>query len=674
MINYIKNNLLEEADRWVLWIPVFYGVGIGIYFGLFNEPSWYVCGGAIFSAAVLLGVCWRNLALRLLFIALLISALGFLTAKINGVEAASKVIEKLDDPVTISGNVESITEAKGFPVLTLTNLRIDEIDQAHLPDSVHLYVRTKFKEPVKPGDRIITDAKLYPPGRPALPGGYDFAKFAYFDGVGADGFAVRRIIKLKKGGEEDWLGNLRFEISNRIRAAVPGDDGAMNDAIITGDRSRISAEGYDNMRHSGLAHLIAVSGINLVLAAGTVFFSVRLLLSFFPRFSEVYSSKKLAAFFALLSSTAYVEISGMQVPAVRSYIMIVIVMLGIMFSRQASPIRGVGVSALLVLMFYPQSLLGPSFQLTYAATVALISIFEMFKKKYDEEEFDDRGKIGWRHNLWRKIWVYPATVLGSSFIGGMATAPYSAFTFNQFVNYGLLANLGAIPLTSVIIMPFAVLGMVLMPLHLEAIGLVPMGWGNHGVFWIADKVAHMSGSYVHVPQISTWGLCLITLGGLWFLLWQRRWRWFGFVIIAIGVSSMAFAKVPDIIIVESGKTFAIKGEDGKLYLSNLRNSFASRSWLQTFAQGDRLKLVKVDSYLVKGYTLSFSCPDTPQTDGQEFWIASGNKGICVSAEDLKNKGTHSIYLNDGKIVVETVEARRGKRLWTSNQMDMTDEE
>lgn len=656
----IKQNLSAERERWLLWLPVFFGLGIGTYFSLPFEPSLY-------SALIILLFLpplfiWRRNFIPVLLFTI---AAGFAVARINAEISGAPTINKLDHPVTLSGNIVEISASNGFPVLILEKLRIDEVDNNHIPQELRLSVRTKFKEEVRPGDRIITDAILNPPGRPTYPGGFDFARNSYFSGMGANGFAVKQIVKLKQGEEKSYLENLRYNISNRIRAAVPGDSGAMTDAIVTGDRSRISKQAYDDMRNSGLVHLIAISGINFALAAGIMFFGVRLLLSLFPRLGERYQSKKIAAITAIIGQTFYLLICGMPVSAVRSYIMVFLVLLAVIFDRAATPMRSVAFSALIILAFAPETMLGPGFQMSYAATIALISVYEIFARRNErkeEEMFTDSGKLPWHKRFVNKLWLYPLSVIASSLIAGLATAPYSAYHFNQFVNYGLAANLTAIPITSFIVMPFLVLGLALMPFGLESLGLVPAGMGNGWILDIAHHIASLPNSAMSVPQIATWGLVLATLGGLWFLIWQVRWRYYGIILVLIGIFvSPISVKKPDIMISENGKLFAINYRD-KLYFSNGRQSFASKSWMKLFAQNEQLKLPKQDIYDLGEHKLVLNNGKCAFEVGE----------VCISKEDLMRKGAHNIYLNPDKITVETVEERRGDRLWTKSSIPEDD--
>lgn len=666
VINNIKNNLLEESIRWVLWLPVFYGAGIGIYFGIYNEPPLWFAFGLVAASALLLIILYRHFLGRSVAIILLTMALGFTVAKINTLLADAPIIAKVEHPLKISGNIEEISSSKGYPVLYLGNLRIDELGKV-VPEEVKITVRTKFKEEVIPGDRVLINAILVPPPRPALPGGYDFAKFAYFSGEGATGFAVSKVTKLKEGAETNFIEQLRYNISKKMLAALPGDQGALVDAITTGNRSHLSEDAHNNLRKSGLAHLLAIAGMHQALAGGFIFLLARFVMSFFSRFSELYPTKKIAAVFAILCNFVYLMISGMPYSAIRAFIMFTFFMFGVIMDRPALSIKSLSFAAIVILTFSPDAMLGPSFQMSFAAVLALISVYELISKravaKYEEnEEKGVYNKQEWHHHLRRKVYHHITGITLTSLIAGLATAPYSIFHFNQFVNYGILGNLLVMPITAFIVMPFIVLSMFLMPLGLYEWPLQIAGWGIGLILQIGEWVSSLPHSTFHLTQMPLWGLLIVTFGGLWALIWQGRWRYWGLVLILAGMLTPLTVKMPDIIINENGKFFAINYQ-GNLYFSKSRQNFATKTWLQFFAQDEKLDLPPQDVYDLAGTSFAFGCAKADIVVDTEETGCAG-KLLTISRKQLLERGTHNIYLSNGKIVVETVEDRRGNRPWT----------
>ena len=662
--NYCKNSLLEDADRWVLWIPVFFGLGVGVYFILPTEPSLYAAGGLVSGACGLFILSRRKqFAIKALSVIFLIFALGFLAAKIRTETSGTAVVEYSNKPITLSGNIEDINYSGSYPSITLRNLRIDEFTPEQIPKYIRLNVRTKIKGDIKTGDRIITDAILLPPARPVIAGGYDFSKAAYYDQVGANGYAIKTVVRLKTGHEPSFVDNLRTIISDKIMGDIEGEKGAIANALITGERSFITQKTNDEFRRSGLAHLLAVSGMNLAMAGGIIFFSVRFLLSLFGGFAERYPIKKIAAIMAILGNVFYLMVSGMTPSAERAFIMVSLVMIGIVFDRSASPMRSIAFSALIILAVTPETLFMPGFQMSFAAALALISSYELLAKKSKlfRENDDEPERERWFRKSWNKIWLYPATLMLTSFIAGMATAPFAAYHFNQFVNYGLLANLLAIPLTSVIIMPATVLGMVLMPLGLEKPVFYLMGFGVDWIMQIAEWVASFKGAAVVVPHIPPYGLLLISAGGLWLFLWQKNWRYFGLMLALAGVLAPYFVTKPDLIINETGSLFAIN-RSGKLYLSNKRSSFASKSWLNYFGQSETLRLPYEEVYQIKGVTFSADCGKADIVLDKKGDGCFGDK-LTLTKKELLENGSYSFYIEDNNYKIQTVKAVQGDRGW-----------
>jgi competence protein ComEC len=404
-----------------------------------------------------------------------------------------------------------------------------------------------------------------------------------------------------------------------------------------------------------------------------LFFAVRFLLSLIPHFAEARPIKKYAAIIAIIANFGYLLISGSTVSAQRAFVMVSLIMLGVVMDRAVTPMRSVAFAAFVILLVEPESLFSAGFQMSFAAVIALISVYELaMKKLFAHQEDDCREGQRWYAKLHNKIWLYPVSIMFTSLIAGLATAPFAAYHFNQVSNYhGVLANLLAVPIVSFWVTPFSIIAMLLMPFGLHWVGLVPMSYGVEVIIWISAQVSAIQSSSKMVPQMPNWGLICIIMGALWFLLWSRNWRYLGLAGIVAGVLSFQFVKLPDIIINENGKLYAVN-YDGKLYLPYFRKSFASKSWLEEFGQKEMLRLPKQENYEVKGFVFGFNCDSSSRASAggvaiQSFWIASSQaprNDECITLDQLKEKGTHNIYLNNGEIVVKTVEENKLPRIWT----------
>jgi competence protein ComEC len=292
-----------------------------------------------------------------------------------------------------------------------------------------------------------------------------------------------------------------------------------------------------------------------------------------------YPIKKWAAAAAFVGAFAYLLISGASVPALRSFCMVGIVLLAVMIDRSALSMRTIAWAAVAVLLVQPESITGPSFQMSFAAVCALIATYETLQRRFGE----------WRRDagILRRVALYLAATLLTTTVATLATAPYSVFHFNRLALFGLAANLIAIPLTSIWVMPWALVAFLLMPFGLEHLALAPMEWGTEGVIRIAATVADWPGAVILLPAMPSIALALISGGLVWLCLWRRRWRAAGLAAIVAGVAAMPLARLPDLLVDEEGKVFALRNADGDLALTTKRAAkFESGIWLRRNAQDE----------------------------------------------------------------------------------------
>ena len=337
------------------------------------------------------------------------------------------------------------------------------------------------------GAYVTLKARLNPPLAPLRPGGYDFARDLWFRGIGAIGFALGEIKAAEPPRPQGaWLryaatiDGMRDAIDRRIRAAVPGDAGSIASALITGKRDAISAPVNEAMYVSSLAHVLSISGYHMAVVAGVVFFVVRGLLALVPALALGCPIKKWAALAALLAATFYLLLSGAEVATQRSYLMIAIVLGGVLVDRTALTLRTIAVAAILVLMLAPESVVHPSFQMSFAATLALIAAYE---RGLPWPAANADTSFGARMALWggREI----AALLFASLIAGLATTPYAAYHFHRAAPYGVLANLLAMPVISAFVMPAGMIALVAMPFGFDAPIWRLMG---NGIDWMLSLI------------------------------------------------------------------------------------------------------------------------------------------------------------------------------------------
>ncbi len=560
--------LEREADRWFVWIPVLFAGGILAYFALQNEPDPRVALALVIGA---LGLC---LAFRTAPLGLAIGgasvafALGFADAKLRTETARAPVLSHELRYVPVTGFIEDHElRDKGRARLTLRVTALGDLQQADLPYRVRVTLPAKGNAIDKTGALVRLKATLQPPPEPVEPGGFDFARQAWFARLGGTGYATSKIELVGDAPPPPWdiaawaaVDHMRVAINTRIRAALSGETGEIAVALITGEQGGISEEVKQAMRDSGLAHILSISGLHMVIMAGTVFWVVRALLALWPRLSLNYPIKKWAAAAALAAASFYLALSGAAVPTVRSWIMMSIVLIAMMLDRPALTMRNVALAALLILVVAPQSLFDPSFEMSFAAVVALVALFEWLATR-------ERAGLADVSPVWRALhrgWGLVAGAALTTLVASTAIAPFAVYHFHRMTEYGLIANLLAAPIVSLLIMPMALLALVAMPLGLEAWPLKAMGLGITMMVGIGKWVAGWPGAVTVLPQISGIALVLIVLGGLWLCLWQTRTRALGLVIAALGLALAPPSTRPDVLIDRDGETAALRSTSGSL--------------------------------------------------------------------------------------------------------------
>jgi competence protein ComEC len=510
----------------------------------------------------------------------------------------------------------------------------------------------------------------------------------FFERIGAVGFAFGAPRSVPAGTERNWLqalpcrlSALRLTIAERIRAVLPGDTGAIGVALITGDQGAISKPTMQLMRDSGLAHLLSISGLHIGLVAGILFISLRRALCLVPRVALYHPIKKWGAIAAFAGTLFYVLLAGAPVPAVRAFIMTSMFLLAVILDRTAISLPPVAWAAVVVLLVSPEELIGPSFQMSFAAVVALVAAYEATQTW----RLHWRAQAGWG----RRAALYLVGSVFTSLIATLATGPYSIYHFNRIAAYGVFANMTAVPLTGLWVMAWAVLAVILMPFRMEEIALIPMGWGIDGIIAIAGDVARLPNAVSVVPAMPVAGLATITIGGLWLCLWQHRWRLAGVPVIVAGLATIMFTRAPDLLISEDGRFFAVVAPDGRLLLSTAKaDKFVTDNWLRR-SDTDTVETLSIDGgdaggrlacdslgCIYRAFGRTVALVQQPMALLEDCSVAD----VVVSLEpvrvpchptqavidrfDLWRNGVHAIWIGeDGSIEIRSVREMRGERPW-----------
>lgn len=684
---------LLESERWLLWFPVFLAVGIAVYFGLPVEPPLW--SGLAALALLMIGVLlWRARPFALL-------ALMFVSAPVVGFTAAQWRTELVSAPVLpsaeqwadVTGQVlDAEIDPPGARVM-LDHVTIVGLAPQVTPLRIRIRLPASVAVPV-PGTWIAARAKLSAPSRPVLPGGFDFQRLDFFRQVGAVGIATRdvRTIAPAPGSslgivDETWatawreISAIRVAMAQRILAVLPGDTGTIAVALIAGDQYGISDATMDQMRDSGLAHLLSISGLHILLVTTILFGGFRMLFAAAGRIALYYPIKKWAAGIALLGAGFYVLLAGAPVPTLRAFVMAGIFLLGIMLDRDAISMRTVAIAAVIVLLIGPEGLTGASLQMSFAAVIALISLYEVIRDLQAARERDP--------SLLGRAGRYLMFTILASLVASLATAPFALYHFNRPSLYGVAANLLAVPLTSVWVMPWAVASVMLMPFGWESVALVPMGWGVDAIRAIAGTVAGWPGAAQPLPAMPLAGLLVLIAGGLWLCLWRRRWRLLGVPLIALGMLSMLLVRQPDILVSEDGDLMAVRDEAGGYVLSSVtRADFEREIWLRRAGQ-EAAAAWPAEGYGVDGRLACDSIGCLYRLHGRLIALAREPAALsedCKIADivisvdsirldcpkplaridwrDRRRNGAYAIWIaDDGTFEIVAVDDLRGRRPW-----------
>ena len=567
---------LADQPRWWLWFPVALGTGIATYFALSEEPGSIIT--SLVGVVALAVLVWHHRRHNQFVLFALVMALGTLLGFASCQWRASQIAAPAipyQGSFLVEGRVVLAEPRRGKQRVVLDELWIDGLEEDKTPHTVRITLR-KDEPSVRSGDRLAVKARLQPPSGPLLPGGFDFARQAWFQGLGGLGYAIGSLelrARDPQAGFDLLINGLRQDIADQASASIEGPSAAVAAALLTALRAGIEEQVWRDMQLAGLAHLLAISGLHMGLVAGTVFLAVRYSIALSPGLVVRWPAKKFAAVTAFAAAFFYLLLAGITIPTTRAFIMTGIALLALLVDRNPFSMRLVALAASIILLTRPEALLGASFQMSFAAVVGLIAFYESRPLAL--------AKVGGQRGIqgWRLIWVYLVGVAVTTMIASLATAPLGAYHFQRVAAYGIAANLIGVPLTAFWIMPCGLLALAAMPLGLSAPFFWLMGEGIDILLALAHLMASLPGAGMNAGQMPLVVLIAFTLGALWLCLWQARWRWLGIGLWIGIVPIMLWHQPPDMVIERGGGLVALRNERGQYDLIRWRNDdFTIKAW------------------------------------------------------------------------------------------------
>lgn len=676
-------------------------IGIGIYFQLPIEPditvSLVIAVPVTVSLAILAFKCDSD-RLRVIAILLSFMLLGGMVAQVRTYTVSAPVLSaKAEGWNRVIGRIVEIEHFDDSDRFTLDQLEIKKLSDEETPARIRIRVRSRFE--AKIGDFIQSDVILRPPPVPSVPGVYNFARRAWFEEIGAVGFALGTPTIFERGDAPSTvvltIGRMRDEIGRRLVAAFEDPDAAaVATALAIGDKSRIQDDVRDKLRAAGLAHLLAISGLHMALVVVILFSGSRAALAAVEGVALRYPIKKWAAVFAILGAFGYLLLAGATIPTQRAFLMALVAMTAVIIDRSPISLRLVAFAAMVVLIVTPEALLGPSFQLSFAAVTALISAYETPTLKKFQKTMQG-GVI-------RRLLGYFILLSLTTLIASFATAPLVWYHFGQVAPYGLLGNLLAIPLMAFVIMPLliiAVAGAMVLPLSALSILVWPLEKGLQLLLGVANWVSGLDGASIQLAPLHSWSILLVVGGGLWLCIWSGRSRLVGMPVMAAGFAVSFLFPMPDILVAGNGQLIAYRSGTNTVYLSTTgRERYAADLWLSQFGVDEAYSfprhghpdeassmircdplgcIIDIGGKGLVGIArdelaLIDDCARNTIVVATEFNVpASRCKGasIIVDRKALQRFGGHSIYLNgrypwSPPLEPVTVLQENGQRPWT----------
>ncbi|APE28813.1 DNA internalization-related competence protein ComEC/Rec2 [Aurantiacibacter gangjinensis] len=630
------SSMAERAERFLAnagfdrgpWLAVAFAAGIGAWFVLDTAAEWVAAMAAGLLMALGAMAAWKGDAARVHLVGALVgvgllfafgTGLAWSRSEIVGQPAferptygafQGRVLERIEQPAQERVRLVLATRhpETAEPVRIRVNVELDEATPLLAEGAV-----------------VEVEARLMPPAPPMLPGGYDFARTAWFDGYAATGSVQGDIRVLEDAPADDALiASLQRRLSAHVRENLGGSAGSIAAAFASGDRGAITEADEDAMRDAGLTHLLSISGLHVsAVIAGAYLVAIKLLAGW-PWLTLRVRLPVFAAGIAALAGIGYTLLTGAQVPTVRSCIAALLVLIALAIGRQALSLRMVAVAAVLVLLLWPESLVGPSFQMSFSAVIAIVALHnaEPVKRFLAPREESRVAFIGRRTLM----------LLVTGMVIEIALMPIVLFHFHRAGVYGALANVIAIPLVTFISMP-----LIALALALDVVGAGAPAWWLVGksldlLIGIAHFTASQPGAVKLMPQMTGGVLALFVVGGLWLALWRGKARLLGLIPAWIGTALLLATPVPDVLISGDGRHVGIVTEDRRLLVLRDTRSSYTRDNLMELA-GVEAEPVPLDHWPGARCSRDF-CAVTVQRGGRSWELLMSRSRDIVGERAL----------------------------------------
>jgi competence protein ComEC len=652
--------------NWIYGIPLAISLSILVYFNLPSEPKlnyYYILYYSLFISII----AFRHKIVAIYLTALLI---GFIACVIRTQTVYAPTIHHKLENIWINGQISEIQLAERGGRITLTNLFVRELSKKQTHKKIKIISNSSLEQ-FTVGDKVVFMGTLMAPAAPMVPAGFDYQRFAYYQQIGGTGFALSKIIlKSKPPLEAHFIEKIRQKIIARINHTMPQPAASIASGMLVGDSSYLKQKVYQQVKAVGIAHVIAISGMHMVVIVGIIFLSTRQLCTYSQFLSINYNLKKLSAIWAIIGSFFYLILAGNPVSAQRAYLMSTMILLSVLFDRYNNPLNSMAIACTIILLITPEALLNPSLQMSVASCFGLIMAYDQLQKLLPDHN---------DNNLFLRIMRYGFNVAASTFIAGLFTAPLIIYHFHNFPTYTILANLLAIPLTDMILMPLGLLGLLLMPLQLEQLPLALMKIGIDLMLWLVVKISILPQANVFIPHLPIYLVAAFIVGIIAIFVPKNWLRLGGFGILTLSCYAAFKTKMPDLVVSGDGDLFAVLHKQ-RYYFSSLRHRKFTRQVWQEFLGESNPQSIKsaqienctaVECLVGDKILISFQ-PDNTMCDKYQLIINLAEQPLFCSDSKIINRiylfenGTSFIYLRENDFSIDFAIDPLVARPWKNN--------
>lgn len=654
-----------EKTQLFLWYVLCFCGGCVLYLTLSFEPNFSVIGVFCLLSAIVWCLFYRSKRMLLWSGCFFFFIFGCFWSQVRTKWVEAPVLTKTMSSAVVQGTVENSISSFERQKIILKEIRIDGLSPEKTPQRIQL--TASFKTPqFQKGDQITVHAFLFPPSMPVMIGGYQTARMAFFEQKGAYG-VIRKVMSytpsVSDRGFWHFIDRWRQAILEKTTAALPPNEAGVAVSLIIGDQNLVLPSVYRLYQIAGITHVLSVSGFHMSLIALLIFFVIRGGLAFFPTLVELWNTKKIAAIITLIVSFLYLVLSDFQTPAVRSFLMIALVLIAVAFDRRVFSLRTVALAAFIILLIQPELILSISFQLSFMAVVALVRFYAPMMR-FLSQKLPPKGFISF-------IMKASLGVIVVSALATFVTFPFVIYYFNQVSLYGILGNLLTGFLFSFVIMPILVLAVLLMPFGLESVFLKGAGFFLSQIETVCSALAELPGAYGMLPSFDGFGLFLFSMGFLVISVCRSRWLWkTGWALICLSALSIITVSTPVFMVSGNGRAFALKDpEKGLLLNESYRQRWTTDQWLKRLGIVPENyvleKRFNPDFVMIKGYKIALTrsaCSDadltflikTPQKRKGQAEEYLPCRGVVYTKEDLEQGQTHEVFISSTGISVKSV--------------------